>query len=247
MVAGLFAAYVSTISTHLNWGSSYLVHDLYRRFLRPSASERHYVAVGRVVTVLLVVVASLVSLQLDTASQTFTLLLSIGAGTGLLYLLRWFWWRVNAWCEIAAMTSSFVVAAVLLVAQRRGIEIAAHHALLVSVAVTTLVWLAVAFTTPPTDAATLRAFYERVRPAGPGWRSVRAETGLPPSPDSLAHSLLAWVLGCTAVYAALFGTGSLLYGRLGLALAWLVVLAASGAFLWRYLRRTWRAAAPGAG
>jgi hypothetical protein len=152
---------------------------------------------------------------------------------------------VNAWCEVAAMTSSFAVAAGLLVAQRRGLEIAPHHALLVSVAVTTVVWLAVAFSTPRTDPATLRAFYQRVRPAGPGWRTVRAETGLPPSPDSLAQALLAWVLGCTAVYAALFGTGSLLYGRPGLALVWLVVLAASGAYLWRYLRQTWRAAAPG--
>ncbi|HUP24193.1 MAG TPA: sodium:solute symporter family protein [Thermoanaerobaculia bacterium] len=236
LVAGLFAAYVSTISTHLNWGSSYLVHDLYRRFLRPGAAERHYVAVGRVTTVLLVVAASLVSLLLDTASQTFTLLLSIGAGTGLLYLLRWFWWRVNAWCEIAAMTSSFVIATGLLVAQRQGFTIAAHHALLLSVAVTTTVWLAVAFLSPPTDAATLRSFYEQVRPAGPGWRQVRAETGLPPSPDSLPQAFLAWALGCTAVYAALFGTGSALYGRTFLAGLWLAVLVASGTGLWRLLR-----------
>ncbi len=242
LVAGLLAAYVSTISTHLNWGSSYLVHDLYRRFLRPEAAERHYVMVGRLVTALLVAVASLVSLLLDTASQTFTLLLSIGASTGLLYLLRWFWWRVNAWCEIAAMTSSFVVAGALLWANSQGWVIAAHRSLLISVAITTTVWLAVAFLTPPTEPAKLRSFYELVRPAGPGWRKVRAAGAPLPSPDSLAHALLAWALGCTAVYAALFGTGSLLYGRLGLALAWLLVFAASAALLGRYLRATWRSA-----
>jgi hypothetical protein len=240
MLAGLLAAYVSTISTHLNWGSSYLVHDLYRRFVRRGATERHYVLAGRLLTALLVLIASLVSLLLDTASGAFGLLLSIGAGTGLLYLLRWFWWRINAWCEIAAMSSSFLVAAGLLLAQRSGVGLAAHHALLLSVAVTTVVWIAVAFLSPPTDDPKLREFYERVRPAGPGWRRVRAASGLAASPDNLAEALLAWVLGCTAVYAALFGAGSALYGRTGLALVWLVVLAASGAFLWRYLRRSWR-------
>src|SRR5918993_3066571 len=120
MVAGLLAAYVSTISTHLNWGTSYLVHDLYRRFLHSGQTEAHYVLTGRVVTALLMVVAGLFTLVLETARDSFNLLLSIGAGSGLLYLLRWYWWRINAWSEIAAMASSFVLAMALFVAQRRG-------------------------------------------------------------------------------------------------------------------------------
>jgi hypothetical protein len=239
MVAGLLAAYVSTMSTHLNWGTSYLVHDLYRRFIRPTASEAHYVLTGRVVTGLLMVVAALLTYVLDTASGAFQLLLSIGAGTGLLYLLRWYWWRINAWAEIAAMTSSFAVALLLFTLDRRGAGLSPHLALIASVAITTAVWIAVTFGTRPTDAATLRTFYARVRPAGPGWKQVRAGTDLPPSPDSLTHALTAWVLGCVTVYAALFGTGALLYGRTTLALVWGVVFAVGAGGLTRLLPHLW--------
>jgi len=239
MVAGLLAAYISTISTHLNWGTSYLVHDLYRRFLRPGAEERHYVALGRLVTGALMVVAAGFTYVLDTASASFQLLLSIGAGTGLLYLLRWFWWRINAWSEIAAMASSFAIAAALFAWSRAGHAVPAHLALIGSVAVTTVVWVAVTLLTRPSDAAQLRAFYERVRPAGPGWAAVRAASGLPPSGDSLPQALLGWVLGCAFVYAALFGAGSLLYGRAGLGAMWTLVFVVSGAGLWRVLSRMW--------
>jgi SSS family solute:Na+ symporter len=142
MVAGLLAAYVSTISTHLNWGTSYLVHDFYRRFMRPNESERHYVMVGRISTALLMIIAALFTLVLDTARGAFNLLLSVGAGTGLLYLLRWYWWRINAWSEIAAMASSFLLAAGLFVAARRGAAIPSHVGLLATIAVTTTVWVA---------------------------------------------------------------------------------------------------------
>jgi Na+/proline symporter len=239
MVAGLLAAYVSTISTHLNWGTSYLVHDLYRRFVRPGEMERHYVLAGRIVTALLMLAAALLTYVLETAAASFQLLLSIGAGTGLLYLLRWYWWRINAWCEIAAMATSFTLAATLFGLQRSGVAIEAHQSLIGSVAVTTIVWIATAFLTRPTDEATLRGFYARVRPAGPGWRAVREATGLPPSPDSLPNGLLAWVLGCALVYAALFGTGSFLYGRTSLGLAWLTVLVVSATGLARLLPGLW--------
>ncbi|MCL4847924.1 MAG: Na+:solute symporter [Acidobacteria bacterium] len=240
MVAGLLAAYISTISTHLNWGTSYLVHDFYRRFLRPDASERHYVLVGRLATVALMAVAAAFTFVLDTARQSFELLMAIGAGTGLIYLLRWFWWRINAWSEVAAMASSFLVAVGFFIAGRRGLNLPSHVVLLASVATTTLVWVTVTYLTPPTDRETLVRFCRLVRPAGPGWAAIRRDAGVPASPDSLPQALLGWVLGCSFVYAALFAVGSLLYGRVPQSVFWLVVLAASGAGLWRVLRFQWR-------
>ena len=235
MVAGLLSAYVSTISTHLNWGTSYLVHDLYRRFVHTGGTERHYVAVGRLVTALLMVLAALLTYVLDTARTSFELLLSIGAGTGLLYLLRWFWWRINAWAEIAAMASSFLLAAAFFIAAQRGSGVASHVGLFINVAVTTAIWVAVAYLTPQTDRATLVRFYRLVRPGGRGWESVRAEAGVGPSPDSLAQALLGWTAGCLFVYSALFGTGAFLYGNLMLAAAWGVALAVSGVVVARVL------------
>jgi Na+/proline symporter len=239
MVAGLLAAYVSTISTHLNWGGSYLVHDLYRRFVKPGASEKHYVMAGRIVTVLLMACAASVTYVLDTAAESFNLMLSVGAGTGLIYLLRWFWWRVNAWCEIAAMISSFVIAVAFFVAAKMGHPMAAHWSLIGTVAATTIVWVSVAFLSPPTARETLISFYTLVRPAGPGWTSVRAEAGIAASPDSLPQSFLGWLLGCTFVYAALFGVGSALYGHLGPAVVWAVLFVVSGVGLLRLLPKMW--------
>jgi Na+/proline symporter/dTDP-glucose pyrophosphorylase len=243
MIAGMLAAYVSTLSTHLNWGTSYIVHDFYRRFVRPSAEERHYVFVGRIITALLMLAAAGVTFALTTAQQSFNLLMSIGAGTGLIYLLRWFWWRINAWSEIAAMASSFVVSIGFFIAQRLGAAIDANTVLLVTIAVTTASWVAATYLTEPTNAATLERFYARVRPPGPGWRSVRERATLPTSPDSLADSLLGWVLGCTFVYAALFGSGSFLYGRRAQGAVWLVLFVASGIGLVGLLPRLWSGAA----
>jgi Na+/proline symporter len=242
MVAGLLAAYRSTISTHLNWGTSYVVHDFYRRFIRPGASEAHYVLAGRVVTVLLMTLAALLTFILDSARQAFQLMMSVGAGTGLIYLLRWFWWRVNAWSEIAAMVSSFLVAVGFEVARRAGADVPPHVSLVATVAVTTVVWMSVAYLTPPTDHATLVAFYRLVRPAGPGWSRVHADAGVGPSPDSVAHALVGWVLGCLFVYAALFGAGSFLYGNTRQGAMWSVVFVASSIGLVRLLPQIWRAA-----
>jgi solute:Na+ symporter, SSS family len=239
MIAGMLAAYRSTIETHLNWGTSYLVHDCYRRFLRPDASERHYVLAGRITTALLMVCAALLTYALDTAKGAFDLILSIGAGTGLIYLLRWFWWRVNAWSEIAAMASSFVIAVGFTVAARAGHAVPSHIALIATVLATTLVWTTTALLTEPTSRDRLLAFYRLVRPAGPGWSDIRAEAGMGPSPDSLAHALLGWFMGIAFVYSALFGTGSFLYGRQSQALMWLVVFVISGAGLLRLVPRMW--------
>lgn len=222
MLAGLLAAYVSTITTHLNWGTSYLVHDLYRRFVRPGRDDRHYVRVGRLVTAALMVVASGVTFVLESARATFEILLSVGAGTGLLYLLRWYWWRINAWSEIAAMVSSFVLAAVFTVAQRAGAAIPTHVVLLVTIAITTVVWVAATLLTKPADDETLVAFYRRVRPAGPGWARIRALAGdAERSTDRLGLAAIGWVAGCMLVYGALFGAGSLLVGSTANAIVFL--------------------------
>jgi Na+/proline symporter len=240
MLAGMLAAYRSTIETHLNWGTSYLVHDFYRRFLRPGAAERHYVFAGRLVTGLLMVCAALLTFALETARESFDLILSIGAGTGLIYLLRWFWWRINAWSEVAAMASSFLVALGFFAARKAGHPVPPHVALLTTVAATTVVWIAVTYATRPTDRERLLSFYRLVRPAGPGWRGIREAAGVGPSPDSLPQCLLGWVAGCLFVYAALFGAGSALYGRTGSAVVWIALFIGSGAVLARLLPRLWR-------
>ena len=242
VVAGTLAAYRSTVETHLNWGTSYLVHDLYRRFLRPGKSEKHYVLAARITTAFLMVCAALMTYALGTAKEAFDLILSIGAGTGLLYLLRWFWWRVSAWSEIAAMVSSFVVALAFFIARKNGAEVASHVSLLVTVATTTLVWLLATVLAPATDQATLVRFFTLVRPGGPGWKRVQALAGVGPSPDSLPQALLGWMFGCAMVYAALFGTGSLLYGRTPQFVMWLAVFVVSAFGVWRVLRGFFRVA-----
>ena len=239
VIAGLLAAYLSTIETHLNWGTSYLVHDFYRRFLRPGLSEKHYVLMGRLVTGGLMIVSGLITYSLGTARNAFDLILSIGAGTGLLYLLRWFWWRISAWSEIAAMVSSFLVALGFFIARQNGAEVASHVSLLATVATTTVVWAAVTLLAPSTDPATLDRFYTQVRPSGPGWQPVAERVGVTGAVDSLPQALLGWVLGCAFVYSGLFGTGSLLYGRMPQFAMWLVVFIVSGIGLARVLRGFW--------
>jgi Na+/proline symporter len=239
MIAGLLAAYVSTISTHLNWGTSYLIHDLYRRFVRPDASERHYVMMGRLITGLLMLLAAWFTYALDTASEAFGLLLSVGAGTGLLYLLRWFWWRINAWSEIVAMIVSFAVATTFFVLQKRGMTIESTTVLLSTVAITSVAWIAATLFTTPTDRSVLIGFYRQVRPSGPGWRDIRREAAVSAKPDSLANAALGWVLGCLFVYSALFGTGSLLYGRTGTGLFWVFWFIVSGVWLLKLVPSMW--------
>src|ERR1041384_6916738 len=224
----------STISTHLNWGASYAVEDCYRRFLAPDKDERHYVRVGRAVTVGLIALASALSLWLQNSYQAFQILLQIGAGTGSIFLLRWFWWRINAWSEIAGMVISFVVAVYFQFVHRAlgFAPLTSTLQLVIGVAITTVGWLAVTFATPPTDRATLQAFYDRIRPMGPGWNG--AVTTRPPKPgESVTAALLCWFLGCAVIYAALFGTGYSLYGK---PLPAIVCLVAGGAAAWGLFR-----------
>jgi SSS family solute:Na+ symporter len=240
LVASLLSAYVSTMSTHLNWGCSYLVHDFYRRFLKPDASEKHLVWLSRVITALLMMISGATVFLLSTAGEAFQLLLSIGAGTGLIYLLRWFWWRINAWSEIAAMAASFTIAFSLFVARKSGLEMSSEAALVWSVVVTTVVWIAVTFVTKPTDTETLRAFYRRVRPAGRGWaRVVDPEEAVGPR-DNLSLALLGWVFGCAFVYSALFATGAFLYGQSLQGAVCLAVTVAAGIGLAWAVPKIWR-------
>ena len=179
------------------------------------------------------------ALVLETARTSFELLLSVGAGTGLLYLLRWFWWRINAWSEIAAMASSFLLATALFIAQRRGVVIPSHISLIGMVAVTTLVWLVTAYVTRPTDPDTLRSFYRLAQPAGPGWRRIRAECPGATTPDDLSLSFLGWAAGIALVYGVLLGTGQLLLGHTVLGSVGLAIGAAGALILIRILPRLW--------
>jgi hypothetical protein len=208
--------------------------------MRPGADERHYILVGRLVTAVLMALSAALTFVLDTAQASFNLLLSVGAGTGLIYLLRWYWWRINAWSEIAAMVSSFAIAVAFFIAGKSGTTIAAHTSLLITVAATTVVWIAATYLTAPTERATLVEFYRLVRPAGPGWKPVQAEAGVAASPDGITQALLGWVLGCLVVYAALFGTGSFLYGRTAQAVMWGIVFVVAGIGLIRLIPSLWR-------
>jgi SSS family solute:Na+ symporter len=223
VVASLIAAYMSTISTQLNLMSSYAVNDLYRRFYKPQASEKELVRAGRIATVLLLCCSSLLALQMESAKKSFDLILSIGAGTGLAFILRWFWWRISAYTEIAALVVSFLVSMYWLqIHGRLGFApFKTWQQLLISVAVTTAAWLLVTFLTPPTEERKLREFYRRVQPGGPGWRSV-VERAQADGEDlttgargwDVPLGILCMIFGCFAIYGALFATGQFIYGHL---------------------------------
>jgi Na+/proline symporter len=244
MVGGLIAANSSTILTHLNWGASYLVHDFYRRFVVTDGTEKHYVMIGRIVTVGLFVVAGALMFVLSTAKDAFDIILQVGAGTGLLYLLRWFWWRINAWCEVVAMASSFVISVGFLVMARSGHPISTATALMLTVAFTTVCWLATAYLAPATDRAKLIEFYLKVRPSGPGWEPIRQAAGISHAEaaaagDNLPMALVGWVAGCMTIWSSLFTVGSFLYGRHSQAIALLLVFIFSGAVLIWVMNRIW--------
>jgi SSS family solute:Na+ symporter len=248
MVGGLIAANSSTVLTLLNWGASYVVHDFYRRFLRPGADEAHYVLAGRVATVGLFLFSSVLVFVLNTAQENFNIILQVGAGTGLLYLLRWFWWRINAWSEIVAMLSSFGVSLLLLILHKNGVvAFSTHEDLLITIAATTVCWVAAAYLAPPTDRETLIAFYRKVHPFGPGWRPIQVAAGIPDAEaaeyarhENIPLALLGWTSGCVMIWASLFTVGNFLYGRYGYATFLLGVFLASCAVLVRVVNRLWK-------
>ena len=238
VVASLAAAYMSTISTHLNWGASYIIDDWYRRFISPDREDRHYLRLARLATIGLIILAGIVSLWLENALQAFQILLQIGAGTGLVFLLRWFWWRINAWSEISAMIISFLIAVYFQFVHTNilGLEpLEPSFQLVLGVLLTSIGWVTVTLLTPPANPETLKSFHQLIRPMGGGWRG--AGLGLEPDPNgsSPTAAFLAWFLGCIAIYGALFGTGYALYGRNTLSLLCITIAALAILWLFRLL------------
>jgi Na+/proline symporter len=245
MIGGLLAANSSTILTHLNWGSSYLVHDFYRRFVKKDATEGHYINVGRLSTVVLYLFAAYLSTQMSSAQQAFQILISIGSGTGLLYIVRWFWWRVTAWCEIVAMVMSLVT---FFAVPRFLPHLGFAETTLVQVGLTTLAWVITAYVGPQTDRATLLSFYRKVKPAGPGWTDIRAEAGISDAEVAQENrsgaAFVGWIAGCVVIWSSLFAIGNFLYAAgdpKRLTMAWILtgVFAVSGYVLLRITRQLW--------
>jgi SSS family transporter len=219
LIAALLSAFMSTISTHLNWGSSYVVNDFYKRFLRPDAPQNELVNVGRISTVVLMIMAALLALALENALQAFNILLQIGAGTGLIFILRWFWWRVNAYSEITAMVVSFMLALYFELGMENPLP--EHIKLLAGVGITTLAWVAVTFLTEPSSQETMLRFFKLIQPSPTGWKPV-IEKGIASGeldsneiiPGKLPNQILGMFLGCILVYSALFSIGFIIYGNM---------------------------------
>ncbi|HEV2175696.1 MAG TPA: sodium:solute symporter family protein [Terriglobia bacterium] len=250
MLAAFCAAYMSTIATQLNWGSSYLVNDFYRRFAVTGRSEHHYVTASKMATVLLAIVGAAVSLLLETVGGAWQLLLGIGAGTGAVYLLRWYWWRINAWSEVSAMTAAGATTMVLnlkihgdLLIRFAGDSSAVFaKSLLFTVAVTTVTWLVVTFSTAPESQAKLLEFYRRVRPSHAGWKPIAALAPDVPVVHEGWNNIVDWLLGCLMVYMAMFGIGKIVLGAPALGVLFLAISALSGYLIyWDFSRRGWEA------
>ena len=229
VAASLIAAFMSTMSTQLNLGASYLVNDFYHRFIKPNASDKDLVRVGRIFTVLSIFLGAGLGLLLTSAGQAFTLLLMIGAGTGLIYILRWFWWRINAYTEIVAMISSLVIAAYFNFGNSALEE---WEKIVFGAILTTLVWIVATFVTPPDDEKTLQNFVKKINPGGPGWSRYTAS-----KTDTwiLPKGILLMILGCIVVYSILIGVGQLIYGNaMGYLLLGISIISAFG------LKKLWK-------
>jgi Na+/proline symporter len=247
LIAGFLAAFMSTLATQLNWGSSYLVTDFYRRFLRRDRSEAHYVAASRVATLILVVASAWVAAQLGSVVEGWKFVLEVGAGTGAVYILRWYWWRINAWSEISAMAAALIASVTLLkfpIYEGAELLVFAKNAV-TTTAFTTCVWVAVTFLTPAESEDVLLRFYRRVRPHAAGWQPIaRLATEVPETRD-LAANLRCWLLGCAMVYATLFGIGELCFKHAGAGLALLTGAALAAWLISREItRQSWREPAP---
>ena len=230
VAASLIAAFMSTMSTQLNLGASYLVNDFYQRFIKPDASEKHLVNVGRLFTVISIILGGGLGLFLTSAGQAFDLLLMIGAGTGMIYILRWFWWRINAYTEIVAMVSSLCIAFYFNFIDQ---SFAGWEKIVIGAILTTVVWVIATYFTPPDDEETLKNFVKKVNPGGPGWS--RYSHGVSSEPWPVPNGILCMMLGCFAVYGVLLGVGQLIYGEpIGIALIGLAGVSAFG------LTRSWK-------
>ena len=240
LLASFGAAYMSTIATQMNWGASYIINDFYRRFVRTDASEKHYVFASRMATLIIVLLSIVVTYFMNQITTGWELVLALGAGTGLVYILRWYWWRVNAWSEIAAMACALVVS--LGVRQFSIFDPATPagfaRQILVTVGVTTVVWLVVTFATAPEPMERLIGFYRHVYPAGTWWRPVARAAGISERRGEVWPNVLNWLLGIALVYSTLFGIGELLFGTWLKVSQWLVIAVGSLVLLFWNLNRT---------
>jgi Na+/proline symporter len=243
MIAAFAAAYMSTIGTQLNWGASYLVNDFYRRFLVRGRGEKHYVTISQLTTMLLMFLSAVVTFFMGSIADAWKFIIALGAGTGLVYLLRWFWWRINAWSEVAAMVAAFITSLTVQFGFRLNESEPKEFAyiVLITVGVTTVVWLAVTFLTKPEPKETLLAFYRRVRPSAALWGPIAREaTEVVPQKDGV-FNLVDWLLGVAMIYAFLFGAGKIIFGQLVMGLVFLAVGLSLGGYIYRDLnRRGWK-------
>jgi SSS family solute:Na+ symporter len=242
MVAAFAAAFMSTVGTQLNWGASYLVNDFYRRFIKKWEPERHYVRASQVATILLTVISAVITHYMDSIAGAWKLLIVTGAGTGAVLILRWYWWRINAWSEVSAMATAFVVSIVLQTAFHLDSDNPVQFAylILITVAVTTFVWLVVTFVTAPESDATLVGFYRRVRPSVAGWNRIARLAPEVRASGDLGWNLLDWLCGCALIYGALFGIGKIILKDYGTGAVFLTVAAAAaGVIYWDLSRRGW--------
>jgi len=243
MIAAFAAAYMSTIGTQLNWGASYLVNDFYKRFLVKAESERHYVRVSQIATVLIMAASSVVTYYQDSVAGAWKLLIALGAGTGSVFILRWFWWRINAWSEVSAMAASFVTSLVLQFGFKMNSDDPREFAwmVIITVSCSTVVWLTVTFLAGPEKEDTLLAFYRRVRPSATLWGPISEKaTDVVPKRDGL-QNLMDWLAGCAFVYLTLFGVGKIIFGEPMLGGGLLVGAALAATFIYTDLnRRGWK-------
>lgn len=262
MVAAFAAAYMSTVATQLNWGASYLVNDFYRRFISPKDTEKNYVLASQAATLFLMVASSVVTYYQDSISGAWQFLMAIGAGTGSVFILRWFWWRINAWSEISAMGASFIVSIYLqsgklwtqmfpnetvpslLFVWDPAIYTDAKifaYTVLITVACSSIVWLAVTFLTPPEDRSVLLAFYRRVRPSPTLWGPIAREASEVRTKQDGLQNLGDWFAGCVMIYLTLFGVGKIIFGETALGIGFLVIAVLAGAWVYRDLsKRGWK-------
>jgi solute:Na+ symporter, SSS family len=239
MLAAFAAAYMSTIGTQLNWGASYVINDFYRRFVKRTSSEKHYVIASQVVTVLLMMASLIITFYMESIGGAWKLLLVTGAGTGTVLLLRWFWWRINAWSEVSAMICAAVVSIFLQLGLKWNSDLPIDFAylMLVTVGITTVVWITATLLTQPEPAEKLIAFYHRVRPEGPGWNGIAAQAGLAEShaQGRLSLQFANWILGCALIYGSLFGIGKLIFKEWAMGSLYLLVAIVAGALISRNL------------
>jgi solute:Na+ symporter, SSS family len=242
MVAAFLAAFMSTLGTQLNWGVSYLVNDLYRRFMVRGKTEKHYVAIGRLFTILMVLISGYVASQLHSIGQGWQIVLGLGVGTGAVYILRWYWWRISAWSEISAMVMAAVVAIYLNKHFPGDDPVTFAKTSLITAGITTVAWIAATFLTPAESDEKLLAFYRRVRPTVHGWKRIAALAPEIPQVRDISSNAFDWLMGCILVYATLFGIGKIIFGELLLGLLLLVIAAGAGYLIfWDLSRRGWQA------